>query len=620
MIIYSGNIRQFSNDVLMGIIADRIEEEFAKNGIVHNNAAEHRAFVNSMMYMNNVLSYDSGIDQDAKIAIEYKIPMTAKRIDFLITGKDEKNKDQVVIIELKQWQECHATQRADIVSTFVGGANRAVVHPSYQAYSYAKAIESFNETVRNKEIGLHPCAFLHNFDDKYIPEIRHPKYSEAISLAPVFLRKDLMKLRDFIKRYIKKADDGNILYVIENGKIKPSIALQDAIGSLLKGNEVFTMIDEQKVAFETINKLVEQSLESEGKHTVIIQGGPGTGKSVIAVNLLSHLIRQAKNALYVTKNSAPRSVFTAELIGQNFKKRYVENLFKGSGSFVDAKENEFDCILVDEAHRLNKMSGMFQNKGENQIKEIINASKISVFFIDEDQVVTTKDFGSVAEIERCAKLCGSTIHEGDDFKLVSQFRCNGSDGYLAFLDNLLGIRATANTDMKDLDYEFKVFDNPNEMREELRIKNAINNKARMVAGYCYDWVSKKDPNLFDIQLPCGFSAQWNFNNTSTWAIDKDSFDQVGCIHTSQGLEFDYVGVIIGKDLRYENGEVVTDYRQRASTDQSLRGIQTTHNYGLADRIIRNTYKTLMSRGQKGCYIYCEDEALAKHIREIIRHG
>lgn len=261
------------------------------------------------------------------------------------------------------------------------------------------------------------------------------------------------------------------------------------------------------------------------------------------------------------------------------------------------------------------------NLGVNQIKEIINASKVSVFFIDEDQIVTTKDFGSIEEIKKQAKLLNSEIHSGEDYQLTSQFRCNGSDGYIAFLDHLLGIRETANQDGFDLDYDIQVFDQASKMKEVLKEKNNINNKSRMIAGYCYEWITQKSnqEEQFDIILDNNFKAKWNFSTTSTWAIDEDSFDQVGCIHTAQGLEFDYVGVIIGKDLVYKDGQVITDYTQRAKTDASLKGIKTTKNYDLADRIIRNTYKTLLSRGQKGCYIYCEDQALSKYLKERLEN-
>lgn len=266
---------------------------------------------------------------------------------------------------------------------------------------------------------------------------------------------------------------------------------------------------------------------------------------------------------------------------------------------------------------MNAKSGLYGNQGENQIKEIIHASKVSVFFIDEDQIVTAKDIGSVDEIRKWAKEEGSIVHEGEDLELVSQFRCNGSDGYLCFLDNLLQIRETANMDREDRNYDVKVYDDPFLLREDLRKKNERNNKSRRVAGYCYPWVSKRNPSLYDIVLENGFRAQWNFNDTKTWAIDKDSFDQVGCIHTCQGLEFDYVGVIIGKDLIHRNGNVLTVPSERAKTDISLKGC---HDRKKADKIIRDTYKTLLTRGQKGCYIYCEDKRLASYIKKCLKQS
>ncbi len=566
--------------------------------------------------MKNVLDVDD-IPKDTHIAIEYNIPNTSKRVDFIISGHDENDKPNVVIVELKQWEQAEKTSRQDIVTTFVGGNIRAVTHPSYQAYSYAKIIENYNAYINEGDIKLIPSAFLHNYKEAYRDEIDNDLYRHIIIEAPLFLRQDALKLREFIKKYIKKPDHGKLLYQIDNGKIKPSKALQDSIASMLDGNHEFYMIDEQKVAFETVKKLVERSLKNNKKYTIIIEGGPGTGKSVIAINLLAEFKTKVVN--YVTKNAAPRNVFFEKLKRDKFKLSYIKNLFKGSGAYVNARPNEFDLLIVDEAHRLNEKSGMFSNLGENQIREIINAAKVSVFFIDEDQIVTTKDFGSVAEIKKQARRLGSTVFHGEEYNLVSQFRCNGSDGYLAFLDHILGIRETANFDGFDMEYTFRVYDDLTKMKNDLAALNKVNNKARMVAGYAYEWISKNnpnDPNLYDIQIG-DFSAKWNFNNTQTWAIDAESFDQVGCIHTSQGLEFDYVGVIIAKDLIYKNGEVQTDYTARAKTDHSLKGIRKNSDYALADRIIRNTYKTLMSRGQKGCFIYCEDELLMNYFKKVI---
>src|SRR5690554_517816 len=617
MIVYTNTINEFNNDVVSGLIATKIQDKLIDSGYSHSSDSEFRSWENSLLHMQMVLN-DNSVNQELHVAIEYNIPNTSKRVDFIVSGLDEHDKPKVVIVEIKKKEKTKKKSKEDLVTTFIGGNIRPVTHPSYQAYSYAKTIESFNETVYKNNIKLIPSAFLHNYKEEYRKELDNYLYQDIVKVAPLFLQRDKLKLRDFITKNVKKSDQGKLLYQIDNGKIKPSKSLQDAISSMLEGNKEFYMIDEQKVAFSTVKKLVENAFKTDDKYTVIIEGGPGTGKSVIAINLLAEFKNRLVN--YVTKNAAPRNVFFEKLKREKYKLNYINNLFKGSGAYVNTKKNEYDLLIVDEAHRLNERSGLFAHRGENQIKEIINAAKVSVFFIDEDQKVTTKDFGSVEEIKKQAKLLNSQLFYGEDYQLVSQFRCNGSDGYLAFLDDVLGIRKTANYDGFEMDYDIKVFDDLILMKENLKKLNEINNKTRMVAGYTYDWVTKKNPNVDEYDIVLGeFKAKWNFSNTKTWAIDESSFDEVGCIHTSQGLEFDYIGVIIGKDLIYRNNKVITDFTKRAKTDYSLRGIKTNENYQLADTIIRNTYKTLMSRGQKGCYVYCEDKELSNYLRKRI-HG
>jgi DUF2075 family protein len=171
-------------------------------------------------------------------------------------------------------------------------------------------------------------------------------------------------------------------------------------------------------------------------------------------------------------------------------------------------------------------------------------------------------------------------------------------------------------------------DNPNDVKNKIFELNKINNKARLLAGYCWDWIKegKNDTNIHDIVIPeYDFAMSWNLGSSSTWAIDPESVNEVGCIHTSQGLEFDYVGVIIGNDMRYEDGKIVTDFTKRAKTDQSLKGIKSIHKDNpekalkLADEIIKNTYRTLMTRGMKGCYVYCVDKGLADYLRECLKN-
>lgn len=624
MIIYEATKELFIKDVVENNIANRIEQLY-KLRIGHNvNPREKEAWKNSMMYMNNVLN-DKVIPNNSGIAIEFKIPYTSKRVDFIITGKDNQDRNVAIIIELKQWTEAEIVNEQDgIVRTFTGGAMREVAHPSYQAWSYAAYIEDFNENVQKENVELYPCAYLHNYEEVEPKTILSDKYKSYIEKAPVFVSGDVYKLRDFISKYVKSGDDKETLYMIENGKIKPSKSLQDCISEMVKQNKEFILLDNQKVVYETAMKMAKKSNEDGKKRCLIVKGGPGTGKTVLAINLLSDLTNKPYEMVchYVTKNAAPRSVFKAKLKGKE-KISKIDNMFKGSGIYTEAGTNDVDVILADEAHRLNAKSGMFRNQGENQIKEIINAAKFSVFFIDETQRIDIYDIGSIAEIEKYLDEFGVVGEERKILELESQFRCNGSDSYLAWLDDVLEIRETANSNGFDIDYDIQIMDSPNDVRDRIIELNKTNNKARLLAGYCWDWIKegKNDTNIHDIVIPeHNFAMSWNLNNSSTWAIDSESVNEVGCIHTSQGLEFDYVGVIIGQDLRYENGKIVTDFTKRAKTDNSLKGIKKMYDENpekalkLADEIIKNTYKTLMTRGQKGCYIYCEDKRISKYLK------
>ena len=620
MIIYSEKKKKFDEDIKNGDIADKLKKSFYFHGIYNNNMAENVAWQNSLPKMQQLLD-DPMFSEEIQISLEYQIPLTSKRIDFLIGGADEKGCEHIVVVELKQWEEAQRTSRDGIVTAFTGGMVRAVAHPSYQVYSYSKTLEDFNEVIQSEGISVHPCAYLHNYKKSKAEEMINPMYLDVIDSAPIFIKNEEKKLQKFIHTYISRPAKGDIFRRIDQGKMLPSKALQDSLGAMLKGNEEFIMIDEQKVVFETAKGVMKRALKDGKKYTLIVEGGPGTGKSVVAVQLLVDFVtKYGLNAHYVTKNAAPRNVYFEKLKQNNFKQNYISFLFKSSGSYYKAKENEFDCLLADEAHRLKAKSGVYSHLGENQIKEIINASKLSVFFIDEDQIVTAQDIGSIDEIKKWAGHYGSVVYHDESVRLASQFRCNGSDGYIAFINDVLGIRHTANWNGFDMDYDLQIYDDPCEMREALRKKNLINNKARLLAGYCYEWRTQKSNGMevFDIELPNGFRAKWNFSNTNTWAIDADSFDQVGCIHTSQGLEFDYAGVIIGNDLRYENEHVITDATKRAKSDKSLNGLKSGQDPVRVDRIIRNTYNALLTRGQKGCYIYCEDDNLRDYIRSRIQ--
>ncbi len=617
MIVYQASKSDFTEDVFEDRIETKILDFFKKHLNRSTASNEISSWRDSMQYMERVLR-DDDIPGNCGVAIEYQLPQSGKRIDFILTGNGESNQEYCVIVELKRWSEATLSSKDAIVNTRVGRHFGEFTHPSYQAWSYASLLYNFNETVSQDNIQLKPCAYLHNYvaDDV----ITNEHYKEHLQKAPVFLKGDAGKLRDFIKQYVKYGDINKILYRIERGKIRPSKMLADSLSSMLKGNEEFTMIDDQKIVFEAALELSKKATANK-KKVLIVKGGPGTGKSVVAVNLLVELTRRGLVAQYVSKNAAPRAVYESKLTG-SFKKTEISNLFKGSGGFFSSKANVFDVLIVDEAHRLNERSGLYGNLGDNQVKELIHASQSCIFFIDEDQRVTLSDIGTIQEIKKWAYRTDAEVEE---LELSSQFRCNGSDGYLAWLDNTLQIRETANTSLEGIDYDFKIFSSPVNLRDAIIEKNKINNKSRMVAGYCWEWNSKRNSKLYDVVIPqFDFEMKWNLTTDgSLWIVSPESVNEIGCIHTCQGLEVDYIGVIVGPDLIVNNERVLTQPAARAKSDRSVKGYKRLLEKHPEDAkstlrmIIKNTYRTLMTRGMKGCYVYFTDKETQNYFRSRI---
>lgn len=618
MIVYTSTKNGFLNDASSGIedkVRACVREKL--NIDIKPGSSEYEAWRNSLGNAMYHVMNTNKIPDDSAVAIEFSIPRTKNRIDFIITGQDENDQEKVVIIELKQWTNIQMTEKDAIVATRFRSGPSEELHPSYQAWSYKTLLDGFNAAVYEENIDLRPCAYMHNHVDHNV--VNNSFYSHYTEKAPAFCKGEKEKLQDFIARFIKYGDKKNTIYRIDNGAIRPSKDLADSLVSMIKGNTEFIMIDDQKIVYEDALALARKSSETN-KNVLVVEGGPGTGKSVVAINLLVAITKLGLNAQYVTKNSAPRAVFEAKLTG-TLTKTNISNMFTGSGVFINCKPNTFNALIVDEAHRLNEKSGLFSS-GENQIKEIIEASSSSIFFVDEDQRVVWRDIGEKGKIEEWANKLGAKVH---NLKLESQFRCNGSDGYLAWIDNTLQIKETANKTLEGIDYDFRIIESPGRLRDLIFEKNKANNKSRLVAGYCWDWISKKNRDQRDILIPeYDFEMKWNLaSDGQVWIISPSSVNEIGCIHTCQGLEVDYIGVIVGPDLRVEDGVLITDPSKRAKTDKSLHGYKKALKTDpeaarkKADALIRNTYRTLMTRGMKGCYVYFTDKETEAYFRKYV---
>ena len=612
MILYSSRVNDFIEDINNNKISYILENIKQKELYEGTTLSEKQSWENSLRYMSEILQQTS-IPKDCTVALEYNLPMTSSRIDFMLCGYNCENKKNVLIIELKQWSKVNEVKDSDILlETYVGNGLKKVIHPSYQAWSYKMLLKDFNQNIQVNDIIVDACSILHN----YIPNNNDPiidkKFAELINEVSIFFKNDEDKIIDLINKNFCYGDNLSIIQEIDSSKLLPSKSLQENIDKLLKGNKEFKLIDNQMIIYDEILA----NIKKEEKNVIIVEGGPGTGKSVIAINLLANLTNQGKLCQYVSRNTAPRVIYSTKLKG-TLNKNSIDNLFKTSGAYTETDKDIFDVLIVDEAHCLTEKSGLFNNYGENQIKEIIHSSKSSIFFIDEKQQVHLNDIGTINEIKKWATSLNANIVE---FKLESQFRCNGSDNYLKFIDYLLGI--TNNYDGK-INYDIAICDSPQELETLIKTKNIENNKSRIVAGYCWNWNKDEINNTDYHDIRIGdYSISWNLGAKQTFAIDN-SINEAGCVHSVQGLEFDYIGVIIGEDLYYEDDKLCTNFQKHASSDPSFKGIKKMYKENrtianeLSDTIIKNTYRVLLTRGIKGCYIYCVNKELNNYFKEQI---
>lgn len=614
MILFSCLKKEFIEAINYGVISNRVYYAYKQKMGKKTKLSQIKSWANSLPFMKDILI---DLPDDVGITIEYGIPLTSKMVDVIISGYDENKKPVIILVELKQWEYVYDVRDRDaVVKTLIGSKEINSLHPSYQVLSYKELMQNYNVNIDINKIKIIPLVYLHNYDLRSDDDILNKKFAPYYKKALMFGKNDIDELKSYIHDNIKFGDSLDVMQMIDNSEIKPTKKLLDVIGNVLETKKEFLLLDEQKVIMEEISKYAYMSFTDNKKRVMIIKGGPGTGKSVLAINALGELLSIGLMGAYVSKNMAPRAVYKTMVLNGD-KKISINELFKGSGFFFRDKCNKYDFLLIDEAHRLQEKSGLHNNIGENQIKEIINAARLSVFFVDEKQIVTLKDIGRIANIKDWAKFYEALVIE---MELNSQFRCNGSDNYLDFIDKLLYNKREKNS----FNFDFQVMDSPHDLRE-LVIEKNTNNNARLVAGFCWIRNGKNADNqdYLDIKID-DFGMSWNLKHGEPFAIRENAINEIGCIHNVQGLEFDYIGVIIGPDLKYREGKIITDCKERASTEKSLYGLYVlmkkdkTYYQNLADTIIRNTYRVLLTRGIKGCYVYSVDKELQKYLKKIIK--
>lgn len=613
MVLYQSSVSDFRSAVENNQIVDDIEIEFLRKLGHTVSHSEKQSWNHSLRFMETVLR-KANIPDNCGVMIEYNIPATSKRIDFLLAGEDASGHGNFIIIELKQWSDVKSTDKEYLVKVNYGHGEREVPHPSYQAYSYKQYLKDMNEALDSNKLHPYSCSYLHNQKKRHPEPLLETQYQNVYEDTPIFFSDEVSSFERYLHILVGNGNGMHILSEIEQGRIRPSKKLVDYIYDLFQGNKVYTLLDEQKVAYENI---IRYALRATKKTTILVNGGPGTGKSIVAVNALVYLLKHDKNIKFV----APNAAFKEAIISGLDKDRNLrtKNIFSGSGSFCTTQMNEYDVLIVDEAHRL-KAKGTYMYSGEGQVEDIIRSSLVNVFFIDDEQRIRPNDEGSITKITEMADKYQSSVVQ---VKLETQFRCSGADGFMKWIDHTLQIQDIAVDEGWDQEaFDFKLFDNPCDLAEEIEILNKSGNTARLLAGYAWPWTSEKEGNkdaeANDVDMPeFGFKMPWNSRrNSTTWAIDSNAWQQIGCIHTSQGLEFDYVGVIIGNDLHYNCQSQLLEASAKNYFDKQGK-IGLKNNPEKLTQLIKNIYRVLLSRGMKGCYVFCRDRDTQEYFRSCL---
>jgi len=618
MRLYSGSSTDFVSDSVHNRIAEKLRDAFFQYFRYSPSPAEINSWRNSLRAMAQVLDF-AGL-KDHGVLLEYQLPLTSKRLDCLVAGKGEDTRDQAVIVELKQWDRSLPSDGENEVLTWVGGSEREMLHPSVQVGQYTRYLQDNHTAFHGGDdpVSLHGCAYLHNYNVQAGDPLLAPKFATSLSEFPVFSERQVDSLANYLGAHLRGGGGMGTLRRIEASEYAPSKKLLDHVAKVIRGNPVYTLLDEQLVVFDKVLAVARAGLSSGQKSVILVKGGPGTGKSVIAINLMAALLEEEFNAQYATGSKAFTETLR-KIIGTRGSAQ-----FKYFNSYTDIEPNAIDVLVADESHRIratsaNRFTPKSARSDQPQIQQLLKASRLGVYFVDDHQVVRPNEIGSVDYIRSHAIDEGCKVWE---YELEAQFRCNGSDAFVNWINNTLGIRRTANViwDLHE-EFDFRIYDDPLSLESAIRERSAQGHTARMVAGFCWDWsMPDKDGYLLDDVVIGDYRRPWDAKyeakklapgipKASLWAYDPNGINQVGCVYTAQGFEFDYVGVIFGPDLVYDPKAGEWRGVPAKSADRMVKRAKES----FVD-LVKNTYRVLLSRGMRGCYVHFMDENTSNFFR------
>jgi hypothetical protein len=600
-------------------LSEMLAEHLLMAAGIGTSPAERRSWDNSLPILAHDL-VQAGLSQ-VEMLIEYQLPLTSKRVDVVLAGQDRRTGgDAYVVVELKQWS--HAELFEDdpnlvLVEHMKGGPK---LHPALQAKGYCDYLADYMSVLRDNSHALHGVAYLHNAAKPDVADLYDHVRDDRTRLFTQTTRGAFV---DYLRDRFTPAPGADAADRFLSSDIRPSRQLMQLAAAEIKDQKQFVLFAEQELAYKMVLHAVDRAHEQDSKSVVIVTGGPGSGKSVIALALLGELSRQGRPVLHATGSQS----FTQTMrrhVGKGSMQ--VKSMFKYFNNFMDAKRNGLDVLICDEAHRIrevsaNRFTPAGKRTGRAQVDELLDAARVPVFLLDEHQVVRPGEMGTVEEIREHAAAKGLALHH---VQLDTQFRCGGSRKYEDWVLNLLGLNGGQPIPWTGDDhFEVWAAASPYELEAVLRDRLGAGKSARMTAGYCWRWSEPAGDRLIPDVVIGDWARPWNAKGDRTvgdappsalWATFDGGFGQVGCVYTAQGFEYDWNGVIFGPDLVYRDGRLVTV--RTASKDPALVRKGVTDDQ--ADRLIRNTYKVLLTRGMIGTVLYSADAETQRFLASLTR--
>ena len=621
MALLRSSVAGFETQLASGSVVEQLMSRLLATTGRHPSEGEVRSWKASLPVLVNDL-VSAGLS-NVEVIVEFQLPLTSKRVDAVLAGTDPKTgRDSYVLVELKQWHEAALFESSPSLVHLDAYGNRPVLHPVEQAAGYAEYMVDYLPALSSGDAKVVSCAYLHNATRMTVSDLFDYRDRPESVLFTGDARSDfhnfLIQHLDATRPGVEAADR------LMSMRSTPSRQLLAVAAEEIQHREQFVLLGEQKAAYELVMHEVAQARRADHKTVVVITGGPGSGKSVIALSLMGELARQGHTVLHATgSRSFTQTLRTVAGKGST----RVKSMFKYFNSFMEAEPNSLDVLILDEAHRIretsvNRYTKKHLRTERPQIDELMAAARVPVFLLDQYQVVRPGELGTVEEIRDYAADRGFQVRE---VSLDDQFRCGGSEGFITWVQRLLGLAPGGPVNWEpDGSFEVGMVNSPEEMQSRLEDEIAQGFGARMTAGYCWPW-SDPDPQgnlVSDVQIG-DWARPWNVKAdravggappSALWATDPAGFGQVGCVYTAQGFEYDWNGVIFGPDLvwRTDHWETV----RSANKDPDFRNTKKVSNEEF-HRLVLNVYKVLLTRGMIGTLIYSVDPETQRFLSSLV---